>query len=67
MWAYIVRRILLTIPIVLGVFVIVYPGLGVLGLVWTIGAYAVVFGVMMIALGFRLRSWGVAHEVLAAG
>jgi uncharacterized membrane protein HdeD (DUF308 family) len=32
-----------------------YPASGVLALVWLIGAYALVFGVVMVILAFRLR------------
>jgi uncharacterized membrane protein HdeD (DUF308 family) len=32
------------------------PGSGALALVWLIGGYAVVFGVILIALGLRLRN-----------
>ena len=38
-----------------GVLLIVRPGAGALGLLWLIGSYAVLFGVLLIALGFRLR------------
>ena len=31
------------------------PVVGALVMVWLIGAYAIVFGVLMIALGFKLR------------
>jgi uncharacterized membrane protein HdeD (DUF308 family) len=41
--------------IILGVVMVAAPGAGALGLVWAIGAYALLFGVIMIALGFRLR------------
>jgi uncharacterized membrane protein HdeD (DUF308 family) len=40
----------------LGVLLFMRPVLGGLALVWTIGAYALIFGVLLIALGFRLRS-----------
>jgi uncharacterized membrane protein HdeD (DUF308 family) len=40
----------------LGVLLFMRPVLGGLALVWTIGAYALLFGVLLIALGFRLRS-----------
>ena len=41
--------------IVFGVLMIVYPLAGVLTVIWLIGAYAIVFGVMMLGLSFRLR------------
>jgi uncharacterized membrane protein HdeD (DUF308 family) len=40
-----------------GVLLFVYPGAGALALVWWIGAYAIILGVMLISLGFKLRSW----------
>jgi uncharacterized membrane protein HdeD (DUF308 family) len=44
--------------IVLGVLLAMFPGPGALALVFWIGAYALVFGVLLVALGFKLRSWG---------
>jgi uncharacterized membrane protein HdeD (DUF308 family) len=43
------------LSVLLGIFVAIFPGIGLLGLVWAIGAYAIVFGIVMIALAFRLR------------
>jgi uncharacterized membrane protein HdeD (DUF308 family) len=45
-----------------GVLVFLNPGAGALGIVLAVGAYALVFGVMMIALGVRLRSWAKTPE-----
>lgn len=50
--------------IVFGVLLIIFPGSGALTVVWVIGAYAVLFGVLLIALGFRLR--GLADRPPAA-
>lgn len=47
------------LSILVGVVLIAAPGTGALAVVWMIGAYAVVFGVVLIALGFRLR--GLRH------
>jgi uncharacterized membrane protein HdeD (DUF308 family) len=44
--------------IAFGVLVALFPGDGAVAIVWTIGIYAIVFGVSMIGLGFRLRGWG---------
>lgn len=55
------------LTVVFGLVLFFYPGAGALAMALYIGAYAAVAGVLLIALGFRLRSWGVAHEVLAAG
>lgn len=39
-----------------GVLLFVFPGPGALALVWLIGAYALVFGGLLVALGLRLKS-----------
>ena len=41
----------------LGLLLIFRPLAGGLALIWTIGAYALIFGVLLISLGFRLRNW----------
>jgi uncharacterized membrane protein HdeD (DUF308 family) len=43
------------LSVLLGIYVAVFPGLGLLGLVWTIGVYAIVFGAALLILAFRLR------------
>ena len=44
--------------IAFGVLTAIFPGNGAVAIVWTIGVYAIVFGGLLIALGFRLHSWG---------
>jgi uncharacterized membrane protein HdeD (DUF308 family) len=44
--------------IAFGVLVALFPGSGALALVLWIGAYALVFGVLLVVLSFRLRAWG---------
>jgi uncharacterized membrane protein HdeD (DUF308 family) len=42
--------------IVFGVLLAVAPGSGALALIWIIGSYSIVIGVLFIALGIRLRA-----------
>ena len=43
------------LSIVLGLFLMVAPGAGILAVLWWVGATAIVFGVLTILLGFRLK------------
>jgi uncharacterized membrane protein HdeD (DUF308 family) len=43
------------LSIVFGVLLFLFPTSGAITIVWIIGAYAIVFGIAMIALGWRLR------------
>jgi uncharacterized membrane protein HdeD (DUF308 family) len=43
------------ISVLFGVSMMLAPGAGALALVWVIGAYSIVMGVLFVALAFRLR------------
>jgi uncharacterized membrane protein HdeD (DUF308 family) len=42
------------LSVLFGVVLIVAPGAGALAVLWLIGSFAIVVGILMIALGFRL-------------
>jgi uncharacterized membrane protein HdeD (DUF308 family) len=46
-----------------GIYVVFYPGLGLLSLVYTVGFYALSAGVLLVGLAFRLRGVGGAARV----
>jgi uncharacterized membrane protein HdeD (DUF308 family) len=50
------------LSIAFGILLALMPGPGALVLVIWIGAYAFVFGVLLVTLGFRLRGVGTAHH-----
>jgi len=58
-WLLVIAGIL---SILFGVLLMVYPGPGILAVVWLIGTYAIVFGAMMVALGISLRARGRHRE-----
>ena len=43
--------------LLLGSLLLAFPGAGVLAVVWLIGAYALVFGGLLLRVAFRLRVW----------
>lgn len=50
------------LSIVFGVLLFANPFVGALAVVWLIGTYAILFGLMLIGLGVRIRRWGRAGE-----
>jgi uncharacterized membrane protein HdeD (DUF308 family) len=46
------------VSVLFGVILAVLPGAGLLSLTWLIGAFALVFGVAFIVLGFKVRRVG---------
>jgi len=53
------------LSVVFGILLLLWPSAGLLAVVFWIGAYAVVFGALLVALAFRLRAWArdVAHRI----
>jgi uncharacterized membrane protein HdeD (DUF308 family) len=51
-WLLILSGIL---SILFGLLLVVVPGAGALAVIWIIGLYAVIFGVLLVALAFRMR------------
>jgi uncharacterized membrane protein HdeD (DUF308 family) len=51
-WALIQGGVL---SVIFGIILAVLPGVGLLSLVWLIGIYAILFGIALIALAFRVR------------
>ncbi len=50
------------LSIAFGVLMFIYPGTGALAVLAVIAAYAIVFGVLLIALGFRVHHWATHPE-----
>lgn len=61
-WLLVVTGVL---AVAFGGFIIARPALGALAIVLWIGAYALVSGGLLVALGLRLRSWGRRLGILA--
>jgi uncharacterized membrane protein HdeD (DUF308 family) len=43
------------VSVIFGLYLFVVPGAGALSVVWLIGIYALIFGVLLIGLAFRLH------------
>lgn len=46
------------ISVIFGVILMTQPAAGALALLWIIGAYAILFGVLLVVLAFKARSFG---------
>jgi uncharacterized membrane protein HdeD (DUF308 family) len=53
------------VSILFGVLLFLQPGAGALAVIWLIGSFAIFFGILLIALGFRLK--GLASRLAPGG
>lgn len=53
------------LSVVFGILLIIYPGAGLLSLLWLVGIYAILFGILFIIRAFQLRSWASLAETHA--
>lgn len=44
------------LSVLFGIALAIWPAAGLVAVTWMIGAYAIVFGILLIVLGFRLRN-----------
>ena len=49
--------------ILFGILLLVWPIAGALAILWIIAAYAIIFGVLLLILAFRLRNWGTERSI----
>jgi uncharacterized membrane protein HdeD (DUF308 family) len=55
-WGIVAGVLTILFGVVLGVLILLTPGATLLGLVWVVGIYAIVFGIMLIATAIQVRS-----------
>jgi len=53
------------VSIIFGGLVLAFPGAGALALVWLISFYAVLSGVLLLSLAFRVKGWGSKNEAVS--
>lgn len=52
------------LSVLFGLVLLVRPAVGALALIWWIGSFAIVFGIVLMTLAFRVRRWGqMAHPM----
>jgi uncharacterized membrane protein HdeD (DUF308 family) len=44
------------VSILFGLFIMARPGEGALAVIWVIGAYAIIFGILLIAFAFGIKA-----------
>ncbi|MFZ2529823.1 MAG: HdeD family acid-resistance protein [Rhodococcus sp. (in: high G+C Gram-positive bacteria)] len=51
MWSFVAG----ILAIVFGIVLLIFPGSGITGLIWLLGLYAILFGILLIAVAFQAR------------
>jgi len=46
------------LSVLFGIALAIWPAAGLVAVTWLIGAYSIIFGILLMVLGFRLRNWG---------
>ena len=46
------------LSVAFGLLLVVFPVAGAVAFIWLIGAYALLFGALLIMLAFQMRAWG---------
>lgn len=46
------------LSVIFGIVAVIFPSTGAVAIVWLIAAYAILFGLLLITLGLRVRGWG---------
>lgn len=44
------------LSVLFGIALVIWPVAGLVAVTWMIGGYAIIFGVLLMVLGFRLRN-----------
>jgi uncharacterized membrane protein HdeD (DUF308 family) len=55
------------ISVLFGIYVWLFPGAGALALVWLIAAFAIISGITLLALAFRMRSLAQGRQGMRSG
>jgi uncharacterized membrane protein HdeD (DUF308 family) len=53
------------LSVLFGILVVIFPVFGTVAVVWLIGIYAILFGLLLITLGLRVRGWGSPNDRVA--
>jgi uncharacterized membrane protein HdeD (DUF308 family) len=53
------------LSVLFGILVVIFPMFGAVAVVWLIALYAILFGMLLITLGLRVRGWGSPKDRVA--